>query len=71
MLKDQNKAQLEQINRLKRDIQELVSDKKKHESIKTELEYNMRAAEINVDILKHEMQNVRTESELLKVQNEK
>ena len=42
-------------------------DKKKHEGIKAELEYNMRAAEINVDILKHEMQNVRTESELIKV----
>lgn len=46
-------------------------DKKKHEGIKAELEYNFRAAEINVDILKHEMQNVRTEAELIKVQNEK
>jgi hypothetical protein len=31
----------------------------------------MRAAEINVDILKHEMENVRTEHELLKVQSDK
>jgi hypothetical protein len=49
----------------------LELDKKKHEGIKAELEYNFRAAEINVDILKHEMQNVRTEAELIKVQNEK
>lgn len=31
----------------------------------------MRAAEINVDILKHEMENVRTECELMKAQSEK
>lgn len=46
-------------------------DKKKHEGVKAELEYNFRAAEINVDILKHEMQNVRTEAELIKLQSEK
>lgn len=31
----------------------------------------MRAAEINCDILKHEMENVRTEHELLKAQSDK
>jgi hypothetical protein len=71
MLKDQNKAQLDTITRLQKEVQELELEKKKHEGIKAELEYNMRAAEINVDILKHEMQNVKTESELIRQQNEK
>jgi hypothetical protein len=31
----------------------------------------MRAAEINVDILKHEMENVRTECQLMKAQSDK
>jgi hypothetical protein len=35
------------------------------------MESCLRAAEINVDILKHEMENVRTEHELLKVQSDK
>ena len=42
-------------------LKELEQIIKKHEGVKAELEYNMRAAEINVDILKHEMENCRTE----------
>lgn len=41
------------------------------ESLKAELEYNIRAAEINVDILKHEMENARIEYDLLQGQCEK
>lgn len=71
MLRDQNKAQQQQIAALKKEVLDLEQCIKKHEGIKAELEYNMRAAEINVDILKHEMENVRTEYELMKVQSDK
>lgn len=71
LLRDQNKAQQQQIAALKREVIDLEQCIKKHEGVRAELEYNMRAAEINVDILKHEMENVRTECELMKAQSEK
>jgi chromosome segregation ATPase len=71
LLRDQNKAQQQQIAALKREVVDLEQCIKKHEGVRAELEYNMRAAEINVDILKHEMENVRTECELMKAQSEK
>lgn len=46
-------------------MQELEQKVKNGETLKAEIEYNMRAAEINVDILKHEMENARTEYDLL------
>jgi len=71
LLRDQNKAQLRQISLLQKECQDLEQIIKKHEGVKADFEYNMRAAEINVDILKHEMENVRTECQLMKAQSDK
>lgn len=67
MLRDQNKAQQQHIACFKKEVQELELKIKKQDELKAGMESCLRAAEINVDILKHEMENVRTEYELLKV----
>lgn len=46
-------------------------DKKKLESIKADLDYNLRASEYNVEILKNQIENLNTEMGLLKNKNEK
>ena len=53
MLKDQNSTQAETIVNLKKEIRELELSKAKQESQKAELEYNLRAAEYNVEIIKN------------------
>ena len=46
-------------------------NKAKQESQKAEIEYNCRAAEYNVEILKNQLENITTEMQLVKAQNEK
>ena len=46
-------------------------EKKKLEAAKADLEYNMRASEYNVEILKNQNENLNTELQLLKMHSEK
>ena len=46
-------------------------DKKKLESVKADLEYNLRASEYNVEILKNQNENLNTELTLLKKHSDK
>jgi len=41
-------------------------EKKRLESVKADLEYNWRASEYNVEILKNQMENTQTELNLVK-----
>lgn len=59
------------ISTLKEEIKQLDLEKTKQESIKAELEYNLRAAEYNVEILKNQIENLNNELVLMKKQNEK
>ena len=49
----------------------LEVDKSKHESVKAELDYNIRATEYNVEVLKNQIDNMNTEMQLIRKQNEK
>ena len=71
MLKEQNAAQTDTIANLKKDIRDLELSKAKQESQKAEIEYNLRAAEYNVEIIKNQLENVNTETALMKAQHEK
>ena len=53
MLKGQNNANQETISVLKAEIGDLEAKCLRHEQIKADLEYNLRAAEYNVEILKN------------------
>ena len=66
MLKEQNAAQGQTIASLKKEIRELELSKARQESQKAELEYNLRAAEYNVEIIKNQLENVNTETALMK-----
>ena len=55
---------------MKREIGELELSKVKQEAQREELKYNLRAAEINVDIIKNQLENVNTETALMKAQHE-
>ena len=66
MLKDENRAHSETISALKREIKTLESAKANQERVRAEVEYNMRAAEYNVEILKNQLENVNTEMLLVK-----
>ena len=66
MLKEQNAAQGDTIANLRKDIRELELAKKRQESQKAELEYNLRAAEYNVEIIKNQLDNVNTEASIEK-----
>jgi len=71
MLKGQSKVHLDTISALKLEIKELEATKLAQAEGKSNLEYNLRAAEYNVEILKNQLDNVNTESQLLKKQTEK
>lgn len=62
MLKGQSKVQMETISALKLEIKELEATKLAQAEGKSNLEYNLRAAEYNVEILKNQLDNVNTES---------
>jgi len=66
MLKEQNIAQGDTISSLKKEIRELELSKARQESQKAELEYNLRAGEYNVEIIKNQLENVNTETALMK-----
>jgi len=46
-------------------------NKSKAECFRAELEHNLRAAEYNVEILKNKLENIGTEMQLLKMENDK
>ena len=45
--------------------------KARQESQRAELEYNLRAGEYNVEIIKNQLENVNTETALMKAQSDK
>ena len=71
MLKNENGALTAKIGELKNEVMQTELGKKKLESIKADLDYNLRASEYNVEILKNQIENLNTEMGLLKNKNEK
>ena len=71
LLKDQNEKQAGTIANLKKEIEQFERSKSVQESQRTDLEYNLRAAEYNVEILKNQLENVNTETALMKAQHDK
>lgn len=71
MLKTQNGALTAQVETLKKDLRENDLEKKRLESLKADIEYNLRACEYNVEILKNKNENLNTEMSLVKRQLEK
>lgn len=66
MLKGQSKVHIDTISALKLEIKDLEASKLAQAEGRSNLEYNLRAAEYNVEILKNQLDNVHTESQLLK-----
>ena len=56
---------------LKKDIRESDLEKKRLESNKAEIQYNLRDSEYNVEILKNKNENLNIEMSLVKRQLEK
>jgi len=71
MLRDENATLQAQISKLKDEVKQLELKQSHHESVKAELEYNLRAAEYNVEILKNQVENMNSEVALMRKQNEK
>jgi len=71
MLKSQNESLTDQIKSMKTELMESDLEKKKLESIKADIEYNLRACEYNVEILKNKNENLNTEMSLVKRQHDK
>lgn len=71
MLKSENESLCVQVRAMKTDLMETDLEKKKLESVKADMEYNLRAAEYNVEILKNKNENLNTEMTLVKRQLEK
>lgn len=71
MLRLQNEALKLQVEALKSELMENDLEKKRLESIKADSEYNLRACEYNVEILKNKNENLNTEMSLVKRQLEK
>ena len=71
MLKTQNGALTAQVETLKKDLRENDLEKKRLESLKADIEYNLRACEYNVEILKNKNENLNTEMSLVKRQLDK
>lgn len=67
MLKDQIGSQADTIQSLKKEIRELELAKVQQESQKAELEYNLRAKDYNVDIIRNQLENLNTEIALERV----
>jgi len=61
LLKEQISSQTDTIASLKKEVRELELAKAHHESQRAELEYNLRAKEYNVEIIKNQLENVNTE----------
>ena len=71
LLKEQISSQTDTIASLKKEVRELELAKAHHESQRAELEYNLRAKEYNVEIIKNQLENVNTEIALERAQHEK
>lgn len=71
ILKNENGKLNTKIQSLKGEIMQTELDKKKLESVKADLEYNLRASEYNVEILKNQNENLNTELTLLKKHSDK
>jgi hypothetical protein len=61
----------QKISSLHTEVTQSEKDKKVLDSSKADLEYNLRAAEYNVEILKNQNENLNTELQLLKMHSEK
>lgn len=70
-MKNENSKLNQQITSLKNEIAQTEKEKKKSDTVKADLEYNLRAAEYNVEILKNQNENLNTELQLLKMHSEK
>ncbi len=55
---------------LKGSIDKMEQQKSQQDNMKAELEYNLRAAEYNVEILKNQIENMNSEIVLTKKENE-
>ncbi len=51
-----------QVQKLREELKQLAVEKSKQESVKAELEYNHRASEYNVEILKNQIENLNNEA---------
>ena len=71
MLKTQNESLNKQVAAMKNELMENDLEKKRLESVKADIEYNLRACEYNVEILKNKNENLNTEMSLVKRQLEK
>ncbi len=71
MVKDENGILKQSIVKLKDEIKTIELEKLRQENIKTELEYNHRASEYNVEILKNQIENLNNEISIMRKQNEK
>jgi chromosome segregation ATPase len=70
-LKEENESMTYQLVKMKDEIQQLEVSKSKVESTKAELDYNLRAQEYNVTLLKNQIENLTTEMTILKKQADK
>jgi uncharacterized coiled-coil protein SlyX len=52
-------------------VKQLEVEKSRQESLRAELEYNCRASEFNVELMKNQIENLNNEIALMRKQNEK
>ena len=71
MLKDQNAAQEDSIKSLKRDIVDLEHEKAKLEDMRNDLDYSLKNAQFNEEILKNQLEQINLEKNLLSAEFEK
>ena len=57
--------------KLKEEVKQLEMQKSRSESMRAEIEFNSRASEYNIEILKNQIENLNNENILIKQQNEK
>lgn len=57
--------------KLKEEVKQLEMERSRQESMRAEYEYNNRASEYNVEILKNQIENLNNENILFRQQNDK
>lgn len=57
--------------KLKEEVKQLEMERSRQESVRAEYEYNNRASEYNVEILKNQIENLNNENILFRQQNDK
>lgn len=60
-MKNENSKLQQQISSLKSEVAQIEKDKKSQDTQRNDLEYNLRASEYNVEILKNQNENLNTE----------